>query len=146
MDQARKARHDILALNHQIQNMGKTIDAYRNGQSSLDEENTYFQEKFLAGEDQIPKILEVLGEVVRKSQVEVISIRPNELQTKTWQNLTFQTMGVSLQVEGRYIALVECLKRFLDIPFLVDITNVKLSKGDRQQVIMNLELETFFIQ
>jgi len=83
---------------------------------------------------------------VRKSQVEVISIRPSELQTKTWQNLTFQTMGVSLQLEGRYIALVECLKRFLDIPFLVDITNVKISKGDSQQVIMNLELETFFIK
>jgi len=43
MAETRKLRHDILALNNKIQNMGKTIDAYRNGQSSLDEENSYFQ-------------------------------------------------------------------------------------------------------
>lgn len=145
MRETKKLRNQIMMINNQIQNINKIVDVYLGGKSALEDESEYYQNKYLASQDQVPQILSNLGEAARLSSVEVVSVRPDTTSDQLWHGVAYQKLPVSLQLEGSYIALVNCLKRFLDIPFLVDISKVKFTKGSSQQVVMNLELGTFFL-
>jgi len=145
MEDTARIRAQVLSVNNQIQNTVKTIRMYRTKQAEVDEQSTFFQEKFLTRANQIPQILSILGDVVQKSNVDVVSVRPHKLKDGTWKSFQYQSLKITLQLRGKYLAFVDCLKRFLTIPFFVDITDVQLRKDEKGLLNMKLDLETYFL-
>ncbi|MFC1477880.1 type 4a pilus biogenesis protein PilO [Candidatus Margulisiibacteriota bacterium] len=145
MNETKRIRAEVLVLNNQIQNTRKVIQGYRAKQAAVEKQSSFFQEKFLTHSDQIPQILSILGDVVRKSNIDIISVRPGKLQNSQWQNFEYQSLDIALLLKGKYLAFWDCLKSFLDIPFLVDVTNVQFRKDEKGNVNMKLILKTFFL-
>ncbi|MFC1595811.1 type 4a pilus biogenesis protein PilO [Candidatus Margulisiibacteriota bacterium] len=145
MADTRQLRMQTHSVNNQIKNMIKAIKFYRARQNSMVKEQLYFQEKFLTGTDQIPQILSVLGDVVRKSKVDVIAVRPLKLEKENINGFQFRSLKIVLRLNGKYFALIDCLKRFLEIPFLVNITDLQIDKEKKGILNMQLNLKTYFL-
>ncbi|MFA5927727.1 MAG: type 4a pilus biogenesis protein PilO [Candidatus Margulisiibacteriota bacterium] len=145
MEKTKEIRNQIRSVNVEVGNIAKMIQSYRDDSTALDKEDTYFQEKFLTRSDQIPQILTVLGEVVGKSRAEIVSVRPQELKQEEYEGFKFQTMLITMELRGRYIPFMDCLRKLLDIPFLIDIRDIQFAKNDQGTVTMTLNLKTYFL-
>ena len=69
LNKSKQLRAQQVTVSNQINNARKIISTLQRAQSDNLKGKTYYQEKFLTKSDQIPQILGILGDIVKKSKV-----------------------------------------------------------------------------